>query len=69
MLAAKLLSHLLKDWRAIPLDILMTALQAILLFKQLYMQHLSFFFNGHDTLSFIFCGIILAKGIQSKESS
>jgi hypothetical protein len=36
MLAAKLPSHLLKDLRAISLDILMTALQATLFNKQLY---------------------------------
>lgn len=45
MLAAKLPGHLLKDLRAIPLDILMAALQAILFHKQLYICDI-FFLKG-----------------------
>jgi transposase len=47
---------------AIPLDVLMTALQAILFNKQLCMRHI-FFFEKHDTI-FLNCAILFSKNIR-----
>ena len=49
-------THLLKGMHAIPLNVLMTALQAVLFNKQLYMRHF-FFFEKHDTI-FLNCATL-----------